>query len=176
MKKYSLDNTKNLLKSLKHNTPKISSDFTNSVMDRITKDVSINDNAELEDIDDMLYNLSINKEIIPDENFTKNVINRIKNSQQSYYTEENIDEILSILKNTSNQMPSNNFTENVIDRIKLETVNENITSFEKVYKKFVIGSICVAAAAVLLALNLFNYYDAAVAEYMVTDYFNTGIY
>ena len=52
----------------------------------------------------------------------------------------------------------------------------SIDAFEKVYKKFLIGSIAVAAAAILLALNLFSTYDPSMAEFMVTDYFNTGLY
>ncbi len=71
--------------------------------------------------------------------------------------------------------PSAEFTDNVMAKIDKASQDDNIVSFEKVYRKFFIGSAIVAAAAVLLALNLFSNYDPAMAEFMVTDYFKYGV-
>lgn len=178
MKKYNMENIENLLNLLKENNNEntLYNNFTNKVMDRIKEDTSfINDNGQ-DYIDDLLTNLSYVEEVIPKDNFTLNVMEKIKANNNFSYNEENIEPLLNKLSHTVITMPKEDFTCNVMEKIKDDMENSEIIPFEKVYKKFLIGSIVVAAAAVLLALNLFSHYDAGMAEFMVTDYFNTGLY
>lgn len=175
--KYTERNIENILKSLKHKEISPKSDFTLNVMQRIKNDSSFNDDIiKLDEADDMLECLSLVDEVKPSDSFTNNVMARIKAEQNFKYNEENIDDILSLLAKQPVIEPSAEFTDNVMAKIEESAQDDNIISFEKVYKKFLIGSAIVAAAAVLLALNLFSNYDPAMAEFMVTDYFNTGLY
>ncbi len=173
--KIKIDNMDNLLKSLKTTSYNIPDDFTNKVMDRIKNNQEFS-NDTLDNIDDMLYNLSLQEEVKPDNNFTEKVMQRVKTYKETVYNEKNVEDLLYTLKNQEPAPISNDFTNKVMVEIKSENMEDNIIQFDKVYKKFIAASIFVAAAAVLLALNLFSHYDAATAEYMVTDYFNTGIY
>ena len=144
---------------------------------RIKNDSSFDDDIiKLDETDDILECLSFADEVKPNDSFTNNVMARIKAEQNFKYNEENIDDILSLLAKQPVIEPSAEFTDNVMAKIEESAQDDNIISFEKVYKKFLIGSAIVAAAAVLLALNLFSNYDPAMAEFMVTDYFNTGLY
>lgn len=175
--KYTEKNMENILKSLKDKEISPKSDFTFSVMQRIKKDSSFDDDIiKVDDTDDMLEYLSFAEEVKPSDNFTNNVMARIKAEQNFKYNEENIDDILNLLAKQPVIEPSAEFTDNVMAKIDKASQDDNIISFEKVYRKFFIGSAIVAAAAVLLALNLFSNYDPAMAEFMVTDYFNTGLY
>lgn len=175
--KYTENNMENILKSLKHKEISPKSDFTLNVMQRIKNDNSFDDDIiKLDETDDMLECLAFTDEVKPSNNFTNNVMARIKAEQNFKYNEENIDDILSLLSQQPVVEPSADFTNNVMAKIDEAAQDDNIISFEKVYKKFLIGSAIVAAAAVLLALNLFSNYDPAMAEFMVTDYFNTGLY
>lgn len=175
--KYTEKNIENILKSLKHKEISPKSDFTFNVMQRIKNDNSFDDDIiKLDKTDDMLETLAFADKVQPDNNFTNNVMARIKAEQNFKYNEENIDEILKLLSIQPVVEPSADFTNNVMAKIDEAAQDDNIISFEKVYKKFLIASAVVAAAAVLLALNLFSSYDPAMAEFMVTDYFNTGLY
>lgn len=175
--KYTEQNMENILKSLKHKEISPKSDFTLNVMQRIKNDSSFDDDIiKLDETDDILEYLSFADEVKPNDSFTNNVMARIKAEQNFKYNEENIDDILSLLAKQPVIEPSAEFTDNVMAKIEESAQDDNIISFEKVYKKFLIGSAIVAAAAVLLALNLFSNYDPAMAEFMVTDYFNTGLY
>lgn len=175
--KFTENNIENILKSLKHREISPKTDFTLNVMHRIKNDNSFdNDIIKLDETDDMLECLSFAEEVKPSDNFTSNVMARIKAEQNINYNEENIDDILHLLSTQPVVEPSADFTDNVMAKIEEDAQDDNIVSFEKVYKKFLIGSVIVAAAAVLLALNLFSNYDPAMAEFMVTDYFNTGLY
>ena len=175
--KYTEKNMENILNSLKHKEISPKSDFTLNVMQRIKNDSSFDDDIiKLDETDDILEALSFAEEVKPSDNFTNNVMARIKAEQNFKYNEENIDNILHLLSIQPVVEPSTDFTNNVMAKIDEAAQDDNIISFEKVYKKFLIGSAVVAAAAVLLALNLFSNYDPAMAEFMVTDYFNTGLY
>lgn len=175
--KYTEQNMENILKSLKHKEISPKSDFTLNVMQRIKNNSSFDDDIiKLDETDDILECLSFADEVKPNDSFTNNVMARIKAEQNFKYNEENIDNILSLLAKQPVIEPSAEFTDNVMAKIEESAQDDNIISFEKVYKKFLIGSAIVAAAAVLLALNLFSNYDPAMAEFMVTDYFNTGLY
>lgn len=175
--KYTEKNIENILKSLKHKEISPKPDFTFNVMQRIKNDNSFDDDIiKLDKTDDMLETLAFADKVQPDNNFTNNVMARIKAEQNFKYNEENIDEILKLLSIQPVVEPSADFTNNVMAKIDEAAQDDNIISFEKVYKKFLIASAVVAAAAVLLALNLFSSYDPAMAEFMVTDYFNTGLY
>ncbi len=174
---YSEKNMENILKALKCDEVTPKADFTMSVMQRIKNDSSFDDDIiNLDKTDDILEGLAFIDEVKPSENFTNNVMARIKAEQEFKYNEENIDSILNLLSKQPVIVPSDDFTNNVMVKIEASEDNDNIISFEKVYKKFLIGSAVVAAAAVLLALNLFSSFDPAMAEFMVTDYFNTGLY
>ncbi len=175
--KYTEKNMENILKSLKHKEISPKPDFTLNVMQRIKNDNSFDDDIiKLDETDDILEALAFADKVQPSSNFTNNVMARIKAEQNFKYNEENIDNILHLLSIQPVVEPSADFTNNVMAKIDEAAQDDNIISFEKVYKKFLIGSAVVAAAAVLLALNLFSNYDPAMAEFMVTDYFNTGLY
>lgn len=175
MKKiYNEENIENVLKSLKIKETAGCDDFTNKVMDRIKNSSDFDDSYDLTMVDDMLECLPYQDTVEPKADFTSSVMARIK-SEKKVYNEENIENLLAELKTTPIRLPKKDFTENVMQKIKEES-DDSIISFEKVYKKFLIGSAIVAAAAILLALNLFSTYDPSMAEFMVTDYFNTGLY
>lgn len=175
--KYSEKNMENILKLLKHKGSAPKSDFTSRVMQRIKNDSGFDNSIiMLDKTDDMLEGLSFTDEIKPSDNFTNNVMAEIKAEQNFKYSEENIDKILNLLSKQPVVAPSPDFTSNIMKKIDEADNSDNVISFEKVYKKFLIGSAVVAAAAVLLALNLFSSYDPAMAEFMVTDYFNAGLY
>lgn len=175
--KYTDKTMDNILKSLKHKEISPKSDFTANIIQRIKNDNSFDDEIlKLDKTDDMLEALAFIDDVKPSDSFTNNVMAKIKAEQNFKYNEENIDDILSLLAQQPVVEPSADFTDNVIAKINESSQDDNIISFEKIYKKFLIGSAIVAAAAVLLALNLFSNYDPAMAEFMVTDYFNTGLY
>ena len=176
-KKYTEKEIENILKSLKHKEILPKSDFTLSAMQRIKNDSSVDDDImKLDETDDMLECLAFIDEVKPSDNFTNNVMAKIKTEQNFKYDEENIDSVLSLLSKQPVVTPSKDFTSKVMTKIDETDVNYNVISFEKVYKKFLIVSAVAAAAAVLLAFNLFSNYDPAMAEFMVTDYFNMGLY
>lgn len=176
MKKiYNEENIETVLKSLKIKETAVSDDFTSRVMNRIKNSSDFEDEYDLSKVDDMLESLPYQDIVEPKADFTSSVMSRIK-AEQTVYNEENIENLLSTLKTTPIKLPKKDFTENVMQKIKEDEAEDNIISFEKVYKKFLIGSVVVAAAAILLALNLFSTYDPSMAEFMVTDYFNTGLY
>lgn len=183
---YNDEKLDNMLSSLKNRAvvePSI--DFTSNVMNRIKEDSSFVENKYSEDnIDNVLSLLKERKEVEPSSDFTLSVMERIKLEESKkadiLYNDENIDSLLISLKNKEVVEPSVDFTQNVIDKIKAEKVekesDDDIISFSKIYKKVLVVSVISAAAAVLLAFNLFSNYDAGMAEFMATDYFNTGIY
>ncbi len=167
----------NILKLLKHNAPLPKDDFTSNIMERIKNDSSFDDNIlKLDKTEDMLESLAFVNAKMPRDDFTNNVMARIKAEQSFKYSEENIDDILNILSKQPVLEPSTDFTNSVIAKINKVDNENNIVSFEKVYKKFLIGSIVAAAATVLLAFNMFSNYDPAMAEFMVTNYFTAGLY
>lgn len=174
-KNYNEENIETLLKSLKIQETTACDNFTSKIMDRIKNSSEFDESYDLSKVDDMLESLPYQEIVEPKADFTSSVISRIK-ADKKIYNEDNIDELLAGLKTTPIKLPAKDFTENVMQKIKEDEADENIVSFEKVYKKFLIGSIAVAAAAILLALNLFSTYDPSMAEFMVTDYFNTGLY
>lgn len=178
MKKYNEENIIPLLKSLKIDETTAEDDFTSKVMNRIKADIDFDNNIDdLDKVDNLLNILPVKEIMQPKEDFTANVMNRIKSEQKKVkYNQENIQDVLKLLKTKPIKLPNKNFAENVMEKIKEEEVDENIISFEKTYKKFLVGSFIVAAAAILLALNLFSTYNPSMAEFMVTDYFNTGLY
>ena len=173
--KYNEESIKDLLDSLKIKETKSSDDFTSKVMNRIKNDAAFDSSYDLNMVDDMLESLPYQEAVEPKADFTSNVMARIKAGKKEY-NEDNIEELLHSLNKQVIKMPSKDFTQKVMDKINAEEDEDNIISFEKVYKKFLIGSAIVAAAAILLALNLFSSYDPSMAEFMVTDYFNTGLY
>lgn len=176
MKKiYNEENIETVLKSLKIKETAVSDDFTSRVMNRIKNSSDFEDEYDLSKVDDMLESLPYQDIVEPKADFTSSVMSRIK-AEKTVYNEENIENLLSTLKTMPIKLPKKDFTENVMQKIKEDEAEDNIISFEKVYKKFLIGSVVVAAAAILLALNLFSTYDPSMAEFMVTDYFNTGLY
>lgn len=175
--KYTEKNIENILKSLKHKEMSPKHDFTINVMQRIKNDCSFDDDiVKLDKTDEILECLLFADEVKPSNNFTNSVMARIKAEQNFKYNGENIDDILNILSKQPVIEPSADFADSVMAKIGEASSDDNIISFEKIYKKFLIGSAFVAAAAVLLALNIFSSYNPAMAEFMVTDYFNTGLY
>ena len=174
-KNYNEENIETLLKSLKIQETTACDNFTNKVMDRIKNSSEFDESYDLSKVDDMLESLPYQDIVEPKADFTSNVMARIKAGKKEY-NEDNIEELLHSLNKQVIKMPSKDFTQKVMDKINAEEDEDNIISFEKVYKKFLIGSAIVAAAAILLALNLFSSYDPSMAEFMVTDYFNTGLY
>lgn len=175
--KYNEENIETLLKSLKHNEVMPESSFTANVMQRIKDDSSFDDDIiNLDKVDDMLEGLAFADSVKPSDNFTLNVMEKIKAESSIKYDEKNVESVLNLLSKQPVTLPKSDFTDKVMAKINEADSEENIISFEKVYKKFLIGGVIAAAAAVILALNLFSSYDPAMAEFMVTDYFNTGLY
>ena len=175
--KYNEENIEKLLKSLKHNEVMPEKSFTSNVMQRIKDDSSFDDDIiNLDKVDDMLEGLAFMESVKPSDNFTFNLMEKIKAESSIKYDEENVESVLNLLSKQPVTLPKADFTDKVMAKINEADSEENIISFEKVYKKFLIGGVIAAAAAVLLALNLFSSYDPAMAEFMVTDYFNTGLY
>lgn len=170
------NNIDDILQLLKQKEITPSDNFTNNVMDCIKNDSSFDDSLIEDDkLNDILETLSFKEQVKPSDDFTANVMKRIA-LDNKLQTSNDIDDILSLLKQQPVVLPSDNFTNNVIDKINAIDEEDNIISFQKVYKKFLIGSAIVAAATVLLALNLFSEYNPAMAEFMATDYFTAGLY
>ena len=170
----------NNIETLLHDSLKVEEtvpgdDFTSKVMNKIKNDAEFDSSYDLNMVDDMLESLPYQDIVAPKADFTSSVMARIKEGKK-VYNEDNIEELLHSLNKHVIKMPAKDFTQKVMDKINAEEDEDNIISFEKVSKKFLIGSAIVAAAAILLALNLFSSYDPSMAEFMVTDYFNTGLY
>lgn len=144
-----------------------------------TKDLNSMDfnniDNELEKIDIELASLRNYKETEISSNFTTNVMDRISNYEPVIYNEKNIEEVLKGLKTKKPVVPSNKFTENVMKRIEESYLTED-SKFSNIYKKFLIGSLVVAAASIILTFTFFSNFNADTAELMAVDYFNTGLY
>ena len=81
-KKYTEKEIENILKSLKHKEILPKSDFTLSAMQRIKNDSSFDDDImKLDETDDMLECLAFIDEVKPSDNFTNNVMAKIKTEQ-----------------------------------------------------------------------------------------------
>lgn len=93
----------------------------------------------------------------------------------SKYDENSIETLLSSLKNDKVINIPDNFTLKVMDRIRQDNLN-NIKSYDKLYLKFSVGASMIAAACLLLAVNLFVTYTPEMAEFAAIDYFNISIF
>ncbi len=91
------------------------------------------------------------------------------------YDENSIDILLKSLDKNRPYKISDNFTMNVMDKIKEDNI-KNIKYFDRLYLKFSIGASAIAAACLLLAINLFTTYTPSVAEFVAMDYFNISIF
>ena len=96
--------------------------------------VLYDDIMKLDETDDMLECLAFIDEVKPSDNFTNNVMAKIKTEQNFKYDEENIDSVLSLLSKQPVVTPSKDFTSKVMTKIDETDVNYNVISFEKVYK------------------------------------------
>ena len=109
-KKYTEKEIENILKSLKHKEILPKSDSTLSAMQRIKNDSSFDDDImKLDETDDMLECLAFIDEVKPSDNFTNNVMAKIKTEQNFKYDEENIDSVLSLLSKQPVVTPSKDF-------------------------------------------------------------------
>ena len=85
-KKYTEKEIENILKSLKHKEILPKSDFTLSAMQRIKNDSSFDDDImKLDETDDMLECLAFIDEVKPSDNFTNNVMAKIKTEQTNIF-------------------------------------------------------------------------------------------
>ena len=136
---------------------------------------SIIESENIKKIDDLLKLLKNHKEASISNEFTSNVMERINDYQPVVYNESNIQDVLKGLRTKRTAIPSDDFSKNVIKKIEESSILDD-SSYSKIFKKFIIGSIAVAAASIILAFSFFSDYNADTAEFMATDYYNTGLY
>lgn len=87
--------------------------------------------------------------------------------------ENSVEDILKGLADNNLQIsiPSG-FSANVMSRIRNDSAAKKIISFDKLFLHYSLAASAVAAACLLLAINLFMSYTPGDAEYAVIDYFN----
>ncbi len=91
------------------------------------------------------------------------------------FDEVSVESLLAGLKNRPDIKAPEDFAASVMSRIR-QDADKSVRSFDGLFLRFSIGASVVAAASLLLAINLFTSYTPGAAEYAAVDYFNMSIF
>ena len=87
------------------------------------------------------------------------------------FDENCLEYFLRTLADNQQILIPDNFSASVMSRIKNDS-NQKVIYFEKLFIRYSLAASAVAAACLLLAVNLFTSYTPSNAEYAAIDYFN----
>ena len=91
------------------------------------------------------------------------------------FDEKTLETMLLSLKKHSDIKAPDDFAASVMSRIR-QDADKSVRSYDGLFLRFSAAASVVAAASLLLAINLFTSYTPGAAEYAAVDYFSVCIF